>query len=473
MTPTLLFLLVVVLAWRARRSPERALQSQVTLWLLSGTGAIIVTSAGGANIAPAALFLLVFIGVALRAEGAGPILRMAAYPQPGFWLLLLLTWGVFSAAAMPRLFEGDVFIFTTDRSGLNPLGVISTTLRPGSGNITQPVYLAGALGLFLTLASLLQRADRPAVFTSAILRLGWINVLLAAWNLGELYAGFPAVLDLLRKQSGYAVMDASSVGGLARITGPFPETSAFAGFTVPMFAYCMRLWLSGVRVRQTGLLAALSAGLLLLSTSSTAYAALFAYVGAYALWASVSALVRLKAPRIGPLTALLWAALVGLCVVVMLKPEWLDAVNEFLGTTLFRKGDSQSGQERGTWNGKAWENFIDTWGVGIGLGSARASSFALVLLSNTGWIGAALFLTFLLTVRRAALQRQGDGAPAAERLAAFHAVMAALIAATVSATVFDLGLAFYGFAAAAIAGGSTQPSRAPTSASYAQPHVAA
>ena len=63
-------------------------------------------------------------------------------------------------------------------------------------------------------------------------------------------------------------------------------------------------------------------------------------------------------------------------------------------------------------------------------------------------------MAFLANVYRGALP-ESDPESAVPR-AARQAVLASLVAATVSGTVFDLGVAFYAFAAAA----SLQPSRA-------------
>jgi hypothetical protein len=99
---------------------------------------------------------------------------------------------------------------------------------------------------------------------------------------------------------------------------------------------------------------------------------------------------------------------------------------------------------RSSANNQAWSNFIDTYGLGVGLGTTKASSFAIVLVSNLGVIGAGLFLAFLGNVLRA----PGAESSAVVR-AARAAVLAALIAACTSGTVFDLGVAFFAFAAAA------------------------
>ena len=140
-------------------------------------------------------------------------------------------------------------------------------------------------------------------------------------------------------------------------------------------------------------------------------------------------------------------------MLLLLHPELADRLTEFFGVTVARKLDSLSGLERTAWNQQAWTNFLDSRGLGVGLGSARASSFVLVLLSNVGVAGATLFLLFLGCVLFApgppdALTTADTRACAVQR-AAQHATLAAVIAATVSAVVFDLGLSFYAFAAAA------------------------
>jgi hypothetical protein len=111
--------------------------------------------------------------------------------------------------------------------------------------------------------------------------------------------------------------------------------------------------------------------------------------------------------------------------------------------------------ERGSWNRQAWINFLETYAVGTGLGSSRASSFPLVLLSNVGAIGTYVFVAFLSSLFRKSPYEQQMTHDI--RSGAQQAVLASLVAATVSATVFDLGVAFYLFAAAA----SRQPQEEP------------
>ena len=219
-----------------------------------------------------------------------------------------------------------------------------------------------------------------------------------------------------------------------------------------------------MRPRASGLLALATLGLLLLSTSSTAYATLAAYIALVALGAGWQTLTRLEPLRFGTGTWLLWGLAVVACLTLLVFPETADRLGDFFGITLVRKLDSLSGIERGSWNLQAWTNFLDVHGIGVGLGSARASSFVLVLLSNVGVLGTALFAAFLarVLIAPARAPEDDDAGDAPVRRAARHAVLAGVIAATVSGVVFDLGLAFYAFAAAAVA---SRPSPRPSTRS--------
>jgi len=374
-------------------------------------------------------------------------MRPLAYPRAGFWLLLLVVWAVLSAYFLPRLLAGQTLLFGTDRGVMN--GVRLLPLQPLSTNLTQSAYALAALGAFAALGALLQPADRLARFRDAVLLLASLNVAAALLNLAELHLGLPSLLEYVRN-AGYAILVGGEIGGLQRISGTFAETSGWSAFTLPLLAFSFCLWRAGVRPRYSGTIALLTLVLLLLSTSSTAYATLGAYAGLVAVAAAWQGLTRRESLRLGIGSWLLWSCAVAACLLLLLMPEFADRVSDFFGITLVRKLDSLSGIERGSWNTQAWINFLDVHGIGVGLGSARASSFPLVLLSNVGVLGAALFLAFIARVLVAPADEPEDVQPITR--ASRHAVLAALIAVTVSGVVFDLGLAFYAFAAAAVAG---------------------
>jgi hypothetical protein len=420
------------------------LHVQLALCLFGGTAALILPALGGATITPAVLFLPFFTArVLLARHGVVPLRTVS---KPTFWLMLVAVWGVLGAISIPRFLEGEVQILAIDRTAGNTPGAGLFPLHPVSGNITQSGYALGGFCAFLAIRSLLRLQRGLHVFAGAALLLAALSCLAAIINLGEFYLGLPKILVHLRT-AGYRMFDAYEAGGLMRIQGTFPEASAFASFSLPLFAFSFNLWLSKLRTLWSGLLALLSFGFLAFSTSGTAYAGLAAYFGALGLGLAWRAYRTHRLPRARVLATVGMFALAAAGAAVVLEMRIAARVGTFLDNMVFAKLDSPSGIERTAWSMQAWSNFLDTYGLGVGLGSARASSFAMVLLSNIGIIGTALFAAFVLEVWRG-----GEHASATDRAvarAARHAVLATLIAACLSATVFDLGIAFYGFAAAA------------------------
>ncbi len=440
MAPTLFAALVFAAGVLA---PRRALLHVLMVsCLFGGAAAILLPAFGGATITPAVMFLPFFVARAWLERGGGDVLRRV--PKAGFFLALLAIWGVLSALLLPRLLAGEVQILTIDRGASSYTGPVLMELRPVSGNITQTCYALGGVACFFAVRSLLGARGGLERFRDAVLFLGCLNCVAAVLNLGEYYMGLPPLLDSVRT-AGYAMFEAHETAGLLRIQGTFPETSAFSAFTLPLFAFSFGLWLERERPIYSGLVALASLTLLLISTSGTAYTGLFLYGCCVAIGLIWRAQARGGVPRLGTLAVGVCLLLVAIGCVLLFELPVARHVFEFFDSTVLGKLDSESGIERGSWNQKAWSNFLETYGLGVGLGSARASSYPLVLLSNVGVIGTLLFLMFVISACRGAPAGQIAPVPRAAR----QALLASLLAASVSGTVFDLGVAFYAFAAAA------------------------
>jgi hypothetical protein len=126
-------------------------------------------------------------------------------------------------------------------------------------------------------------------------------------------------------------------------------------------------------------------------------------------------------------------------VLIMVVLEYdFRAVTELVRITLWEKSSSSSGIERGMWNAQALQNFLDTYGLGIGVGSSRASSWPLVVLSNVGLPGAFIMLLLLISVFMNKVRSE-----AVEFRAVRAAVIAFLITTGLVGTVFDAGVFFY------------------------------
>jgi hypothetical protein len=438
MTPTWFFLVVV--AFGVFANGPRAIQAQLLFCLFGATAAAELTALGGAPVLPAVAFLPFFLSRAW-AERAPSLRRM---PRAGVWLIVTVAWAVFSALVLPRLLEGSVAIKTFDRGGRD--GAVTVLLRPVSGNITQSAYAVIDVLVFFAMRVMLVRRDRMDTFARGVLLLAAVNCFAGVFGLAEYYAGLPRILEAVRNAK-YTVYDTYELGGIARVQGTFPEASMFAMFTLPLFAFTSSLWFTRAYSPYAGWLTALSLALLLISTSGTAYVGLAVYFGIVGLGLAARLFTRGVVPRAESLLVASALAVIAVGVVLVSSPEPLKYVGQFLDTVLFRKMTSSSGVDRAAANWLAWTDFLQTYGLGVGLGSTRASSFALVLLSNLGVVGVLAFSLFLLSAFRS--PEPDDSTTSVVARASRQAMIGGLIAASIAGNVFELGIAFYCFAAAA------------------------
>ncbi|SDF96060.1 O-antigen ligase family protein [Paraburkholderia phenazinium] len=422
-------------------------------------GATEAVAFGGIGVLPASLFMVFFIARSIVREDSRAIWASIRIGSPGFWLLLLVGYGCVSAMVFPRVLSDSTFVYAIDRSAtasattqltLQPLG-------PVSGNLSQSVYLAGECFLYIAASMTLWRRGASRTIADAFLFLAVLNVMAASIDLLSGAAGID-LLDAI-KTAQYTIMDDATIGGVRRISGTFSESSAFAGFSLPLFAFTANLWLLGYRRKLCGLLAALTAGFVLLSTSSTGYVGLAAYLIVFMVSRSGS-IVRASRARkfqVIAIASLLMVLVAG--VLVAIDSPVVTTVSDVIDRTLTNKMDSDSGIERSAWNLQALVNFVDTFGLGVGLGSARASSFIAVTLGNLGLPGAVLFGLFFYRI----IDRRARASTwASDRIVSFaaaQAVCASLIGATLSGTVVDLGPCTY--LLAAVAFGTLDVRRAP------------
>jgi len=413
----------------------------VLLTLFGATAAVALPALGGAAITPALLFLpfLTLHAIFARMRAREPF----TLSRPGTLLALIVIWGLISALVMPRVFSGETQVIVLDR--LSSRSPRLYPLRPLPTNVTQTVYLFGHLACFLSLRTLLRAQGRLAIFRNAVLLVAMLNIGAGMLNMIENLLHLPSLLDYIRNAEGYGLAIEYSLGGLPRIHGTFPEASLFAYYSLPLFAFSLSLWTARAELRYSPYVCCGLLVMLLLSTSATAYLGLLGYGVCYAC-------VELPKRRVPKVLALV--AAVGCVVVLGMYALELDAtrhIDRFVKATLLDKAESGSGQERAEWNAQAFRNFVETYWLGAGLGSCRASSFPLVVLSNLGVIGAIFFSLFALNVCRSpyverALATSEDFAV---RKAASDATVAALIGSLVAVGMFDLGVSFYMFAAAA------------------------
>jgi hypothetical protein len=104
-----------------------------------------------------------------------------------------------------------------------------------------------------------------------------------------------------------------------------------------------------------------------------------------------------------------WMALAFLLALYLLDERAMDPVFRMIVNATVNKSVSASAIERGMWNAQSIQNFIDTFGIGVGLGSTRSSSWPISVIAQMGVIGGVGFLIALAAVAIGPLRLREPG----------------------------------------------------------------
>ncbi|KAA9009427.1 hypothetical protein [Histidinibacterium aquaticum] len=391
------FLALLAVAGLFAVGPYRGLWIFVALAPFGAAAAFNLPALGGATVGMLEFTILAILLVtALQRGGIDRMVGTLRPFQPGFWLLLVVLYGVLASAFFPRVFEGQTEIFSLSRA-VNEDGIVTIPLRPSSGNVTQTVYLLLSAACFLAMATLYRaRPDEGAVLkalaaaTVVNFVLGWLDVMTAA-------VGLEVLMEPIRT-ANYDIAMTATLAGMKRMVGGTPEASSYGAISLVLMAFWLHYWMVSKRSALATAMLAMAAISTLRSTSSGAYVALAALLALYGTGWVIHAARRGLSRR----TA---AFLVGglafgwfLLVAAVLGYQTVPTVKEFFDDTLLNKLESDSGVERMSWNVQALRNFADTWMIGAGLGSVRASNWLVSCLGSIGVIGTGFYLAFLYTL---------------------------------------------------------------------------
>lgn len=302
---------------------------------------------------------------------------------PGMTLLITFTiWCVGLAVIAPALFNGLVTI-TPDHH-------ILQAGRLSSSSIAQLVYLILGVAVFIILAR--DQRTGPRILGISLS----IAMALSMWRYlsTELHVWFPeGVLD----NAPTLTYIETAPGGVQRFRGIFSEPSALAGsaLVAVVYGFARAAQVRGVRRVPPLLLVGAAAFLGVVSTSTTFIIA-GAIIALILLALGAFEFVVARA-RIGLGTAIA-GCLVVLALVWLAAPAARAVLSAFHG-----KVGTASFSERTDANVASYHVFAESWGLGVGLGSGRASSFIATLVSTTGIVGTALFVAAIAQIAFGAL----------------------------------------------------------------------
>lgn len=426
------------------RAPALVLGAAIPL---SASAAAVLGWAGGASLPVAVLaaagFVAACLAGAVREVMFGGRLGVSG---AGVVLVIFTLIALVGAYASPRIFAGMTLTFPLDRTAIGvtdgALKLPLLPLAPRASAVTQSAYLLSSTAVFLAALWALRRDQR--VLSAAL----W-----GATGTQALFGGLDAVgwggMEFLRT-AAYQIAPTQDLAGFVRVVGAATEPSQFGLVSAVLAAWHLWRWREGGGA--THLCAATV--MMAFAVSSLSTTALIALLCALT-WFAMGAAMRPRGPGFGALVASIGA----LCVAGMgwaaLGPH-AGAIETAFNAMLTDKLTSESGVERAYWARQSLTNFVDTFGFGSGLGSAKASGWLTALLGQTGAPGALLMLVFLISV---------FVKPTANR-AARAAAAVWMIGALLSEARVDLGYLFFLTSAGALAG------RAASSAALTRPAAA-
>lgn len=401
MASTLIVLIVAMIAYR--RGPYLGFPLLLLLTPMGMLAAVNLPAVGNMSILGSDIILLVLIGMILfRREGGTDLVNAFAPRSPGAALFLFLVYATFVTLFMPRVFAGETIVFSIGRVA-NQVGITSRPLAPGNGNLSQLMRMYISVSAFALALVAVRRRPDPQLLLKAMTWTTALHVALGLLDLATQATGTTWLLQPLRT-ANYSLTLGQNLGGLNRMMGGFPEPSAYGYFSLGMFGFWLGYWYFNKGTTRLPLVwMLLTAFVVLRSTSSSAYVAFFALSGLFLLrqlfrGGGISAVVSRQAAS---LAIMMFALLPTVAFTAYLLYELLPAVSAFVDRSLLNKLESDSGVERMSWNIQALQNFWDTWLLGAGLGSVRASNFIAALLGTVGIVGFVLMAQFILRTLRA------------------------------------------------------------------------
>lgn len=339
-----------------------------------------VLNVSGSNSVSVAPFWLV---VVLICAYMGFSFLLARRQQPRtlrleiFALLLTFYWALAVSAVGPLLFAG-IGVFSP-RGGIDDQVNNLASLRFGISNVAQMLYATLLVG-FILYASTRGREH-----------LRWVQVaviVVATFGLYQFIADLyhlPFPNALVFNNQGVAIGNNQRIGEFLRINSTFTEPSTAGAFFA---AGAVAMLAAGAHV--LSIVCVLG---VLLSTSSTGYITLILAGGIFLGWKFYLKVRRRTFPAIFTVTILL-LVIVGAVLIYLL------GLGEILLASTINKTGSRSFNNRTASDIYSLALTLKTFGIGVGLGSNRPSSFITALVSSIGIPGLLLFLASVILVLR-------------------------------------------------------------------------
>jgi hypothetical protein len=310
-------------------------------------------------------------------------------------LVGILGYALLVTVAMPFVLEGVGVI--ASQYGMDEQVNNLTPLSWTSSNVAQLVYLALNV-TFLVVAS--TRGDLGQSFLTTAFSAGTI-VAFSAWLVESRGGAWPHELFDNSPRGFYEMLN-------PRLRGQYSEASHLGAFALAAAGYFGVMTVKARRTRTRVVSMAFgAAALMCMVEAGSATAFVGGALGCIGLMLiPVASFLRYGATaKVGAVVGFFLMA----AALIAATPRILGWATDQVA----RKSGTMSMNTRSYTNGVALDVLRESWYVGVGLGSSRASSLLLMLLGTIGLVGTGLFLLLLWQAVRGAYRGKASAAAAA------------------------------------------------------------
>jgi hypothetical protein len=385
----LVFLPLCLFFWR---TPARLLELIFIGSAFAAAAAIVIGSYGVTpGLVPTSLFVAFVIAKMLLGTRypAEKIVVSVLFP-----FILLTVLAIISSLLIPRFFEDQILVWPQKAGAF----FVITPLAPNSGNYTQDLYLAAAASVTIFGSIYLTRSGFDLVrLMNAYFVANLLVVFISLWQFASNISGLWFPTDFFLSNPGWALLSDESIGAFIRITGPFSEPAALASYLCGAVGASAWVILNGHKSLLARVVFVLSGSVVLLSTSTTGYAALAIIAGLITFYSVIFGNAGLRI-RVGlGFLMLIGIVLAASAIIPIVAPKVADIAVQITNATLTKQGSS-SYNDRTSTDIDSLHEFVESYGLGVGWGSNRSSSLIPGLLAAMGLWGALGIFWFAIKV---------------------------------------------------------------------------
>lgn len=363
------WLLMVSLAVIAAFVRKKSIPFFILLFAIFPASAVLVIGSGNSSIGISpyyayAIFLTLILILNLYR------IKKLFYAQTWLLMIVFVVFVIIGVIVLPYLFYG-IGVYTP-RLGIDSQVSYQTPLVQSASQIGQVVYLILNLVVVISLCSVVNS------IIHIIKIVFYVALAVSIWQLVSKLTDLPFPTELIANNIAYSYVSDQYLYGFPRINGGFLEASTASAYFSSMTAFFIGYYFKSGKGSIEIVLSLLAT---LLTTSTTGIVVITVLATSFCLFL-IYKLLKQQSINISSIFYI---------VAIITIVTFLVNASNILQLVTLGKANSMSYVNRSASNDYSIILVLKTWGLGVGLGSNRPSSFLAYVFSNLG-----IFLSLML-----------------------------------------------------------------------------